>query len=206
MYDDYNDNELIYLIYDFNEEANRILHEKYYKIIKIKVAKYRALAKRIGLDTCDLMQEGLLGFEEAINSYRDNKDMKFSSFANMCIERQILTVVNYHSRKKHTFLNDSCSIDAEDEKGRTMLDYSLKSDIDPLMMMEKEEEKNSIYDLMTKDLSKLEKEVFELKLNGLDYREIARLLNKSYKSIDSALQRIRVKLKKILNEMEKNID
>ncbi len=206
MYDDYNDNELIYLIYDFNEEANRILHEKYYKIIKIKVAKYRALAKRIGLDTCDLMQEGLLGLEEAINSYRDNKDMKFSSFANMCIERQILSVVNYHSRKKHTFLNDSCSIDAEDEKGRTMLDYSLKSDIDPLMMMEKEEEKNSIYDLMTKDLSKLEKEVFELKLNGLDYREIARLLNKSYKSIDSALQRIRVKLKKILNEMEKNID
>ena len=72
--------------------------------------------------------------------------------------------------------------------------------------MEKEEEKNSIYDLMTKDLSKLEKEVFELKLNGLDYREIARLLNKSYKSIDSALQRIRVKLKKILNEMGKNID
>lgn len=206
MYDDYNDNELIYLIYDYNEEANRILHEKYYKIIKIKVAKYRALAKRIGLDTCDLMQEGLLGLEEAINSYRDNKDMKFSSFANMCIERQILSVVNYHSRKKHTFLNDSCSIDAEDEKGRTMLDYSLKSDIDPLMMMEKEEEKNSIYDLMTKDLSKLEKEVFELKLNGLDYREIARLLNKSYKSIDSALQRIRVKLKKILNEMEKNID
>ena len=206
MYDDYNDNELIYLIYDFNEDANRILHEKYYKIIKIKVAKYRALAKRIGLDTCDLMQEGLLGLEEAINSYRDNKEMKFSSFANMCIERQILSVLNYHSRKKHTFLNDSCSIDVEDEKGRTMLDYSLKSDIDPLMMMEKEEEKNSIYDLMTKDLSKLEKEVFELKLNGLDYREIARLLNKSYKSIDSALQRIRVKLKKILNEMEKNID
>ena len=206
MYDDYNDNELIYLIYDFNEDAKRILHEKYYKIIKIKVAKYRALAKRMGLDTCDLMQEGLLGLEEAINSYRDNKDMKFSSFANMCIERQILSVVNYHSRKKHTFLNDSCSIDAEDEKGRTMLDYSLKSDTDPLMMMEKEEEKNSIYDLMTKDLSKLEKEVFELKLNGLDYREIARLLNKSYKSIDSALQRIRVKLKKILNEMEKNID
>lgn len=206
MYDDYNDNELIYLIYDFNEDANRILHEKYYKIIKIKVAKYRALAKRIGLDTCDLMQEGLLGLEEAINSYRDNKDMKFSSFANMCIERQILSVLNYHSRKKHTFLNDSCSIDVEDEKGRTMLDYSLKSDIDPLVMMEKEEEKNSIYDLMTKDLSKLEKEVFELKLNGLDYREIARLLNKSYKSIDSALQRIRVKLKKILNEMEKNID
>ena len=206
MYDDYNDNELIYLIYDFNEDANRILHEKYYKIIKIKVAKYRALAKRIGLDTCDLMQEGLLGLEEAINSYRDNKDMKFSSFANMCIERQILSVLNYHSRKKHTFLNDSCSIDVEDEKGRTMLDYSLKSDIDPLMMMEKEEEKNSIYDLMTIDLSKIEKEVFELKLNGLDYREIARLLNKSYKSIDSALQRIRVKLKKILNEMEKNID
>lgn len=206
MYDDYNDNELIYLIYDFNEDANRILHEKYYKIIKIKVAKYRALAKRIGLDTCDLMQEGLLGLEEAINSYRDNKDMKFSSFANMCIERQILSVLNYHSRKKHTFLNDSCSIDVEDEKGRTMLDYSLKSDIDPLVMMEKEEEKNSIYDLMTKDLSKLEKEVFELKLNGLDYREIARLLNKSYKSIDSALQRIRFKLKKILNEMEKNID
>ena len=206
MYDDYNDNELIYLIYDFNEDANRILHEKYYKIIKIKVAKYRALAKRIGLDTCDLMQEGLLGLEEAINSYRDNKDMKFSSFANMCIERQILSVLNYHSRKKHTFLNDSCSIDVEDEKGRTMLDYSLKSDIDPLMMMEKEEEKNSIYDLMTKDLSKLEKEVFELKLNGLDYREIARLLNKSYKSIDSALQRIRVKLKKILNEMGKNIN
>ena len=49
MYDDYNDNELIYLIYDFNEDANRILHEKYYKIILIKVAKNRAIDKRIGL-------------------------------------------------------------------------------------------------------------------------------------------------------------
>ena len=112
----------MYDIYDFNADANRILHEKYYKIIKINVAKYRVLAKRIGLDTCDLMQEGLLGLEEAINSYRDNKDMKFSSFANMCIERQILSVLNYHSRKKHTFLNDACSIVVEDEKGRTVLD------------------------------------------------------------------------------------
>ena len=66
MYDDYNDNELIYLIYDFNEDANRILHEKYYKIIKIKVAKYRALAKRMGLDTCDLMQEG---FDNMLDGY-----------------------------------------------------------------------------------------------------------------------------------------
>ena len=203
MYDEYNDNELIYLIYDSNEDANRILHEKYSKLIKIKVAKYNTIAKRIGLDKADLIQEGLLGLEEAINNYKDNKDMKFSSFANMCIERQILSSLNNHSRKKHTFLNDSCSIDAEDENGRTILDYFIKSDADPLSMMEKEEESELIYNLLTNGLSKLEKEVFELRLNGLDYKEIASILNKSYKSIDSALQRIRVKLKKVINEIKK---
>lgn len=204
MYDDYNDQELLYLICESNEDANNILYDKYKKIIDIKVNKYKNLGKRVGLEYNDLFQEGMVGLSEAVRNYKDNKDTKFASFANVCIERQILSVLSSAQRKKHFFLNDSCSLDSSiDDNGRTLLDVLLDDTFDPSVRVENEEEKKFLYDAIYKEMSDFERNVFDLKVLGLEYKEIAALLDKSYKSVDSALQRIRGKVKKVLDEYNK---
>lgn len=201
MYDDYNDQELLYLICESNEDATNILYDKYKKIIDMKVNKYKTLGKRVGLEYNDLFQEGMVGLSEAIKNYKDNRDTKFASFANVCIERQILSVLSYAQRKKHSFLNDSCSLDSSiDETGRTLLDVLLDDTFDPSVKVENDEEKDLLYNSMYKEMSDFERNVFDLKVLGLEYKEIAALLDKSYKSVDSALQRIRSKVKKVLDE------
>ena len=205
MYDDYNDQELLYLISDCNEDASDILYDKYKGIIDIKVKKYRHLGKKVGLEYNDLFQEGMVGLAEAIKYYKDNKDTKFASFANVCIERQILSVLSSAQRKKHSFLNDSCSLDVcVDENGRTLLDFVFDDKIDPSVKVEDDEYNELLYNSIYKEMSDFEKSVFDLKILGLEYKEIASLLDKSYKSVDSALQRIRVKVKKVLEEYNSN--
>ncbi len=201
MYKDYNDYELLYLINDSNEEAENVLYNKYKQVIDMKAKKYKLLGKKVGLEYNDLFQEGMLGLAEAINSYKDNKDTKFASFANMCIERQILSVLATARRKKHSLLNDSYSLDASiDEEGSTLLDFILGDSIDPSIKVEDDEKMEYIYNSLYKELSHFEKNVFDLKVMGLEYKEIASLLDKSYKSVDTALQRIRLKLRKILDK------
>ena len=112
MYNDYNDHELLYMICESSEDAMNIMYEKYKSIIELKATKYRTLGIRVGLEYNDLVQEGMVGLIEAIRSYKDNKETKFASFANICIERQILSVLSYARRKKHYYLNDSCSLDS----------------------------------------------------------------------------------------------
>lgn len=200
MYKNYNDYELLYLIGESNEEAANLIYDKYKPMIEMKVKKYNALGKRFGLEYNDLFQEGMVGLTEAINSYKDNKDTKFASFANICVERQILSVLAYARRKKHSLLNNSFSLDASiDEEGSTLLDFILSDSVDPSIKVEDDEEIEYIYSNIYKELSDFEKDVFNLKVMGLEYKEIASLLNKSYKSVDSALQRIRIKVRKILD-------
>ena len=197
---DYNDYELLYMISQNIEEAKKILYEKYRSIIEIKANKYKLLGKKIGLEYNDLVQEGYIGFDKAIKTYKDNKDTIFYSFANRCIEGQLLNTLRTYKRKKHALLNTSSSLDIPiDEEGRTLSDILSDGD-DPSKKLELEEENDELLDSVYKEMSDFEKNVFDLKMLGLEYKEIADLLDKSYKSVDSALQRIRIKIKKILDE------
>ena len=202
MYKDYNDQELLYLISEGNEDANNILFDKYKPIIDIKLKKYLNFGKKIGLDYNDLFQEGLVGLSEAIVSYKNNKETKFSSFASLCIERQLSSLISSYNRKKYIYLNESCSLDTIiDDKGRTLMDYVFDDKNDPSIKIENLEYKKNLYKCLNNQLSDFEKSVFELKISGLDHKEISILLNKSYKSVDTALQRIRIKLRKFLKNL-----
>ncbi len=201
MYKDYNDNELIYLIGEKNEEASNILYEKYSEVVNMKAKKYVNYAKNIGLDYSDLIQEGMVGLTEAIKYYKEQRDTTFSTFANICIEREIISALKKLQRKKHAALNNSLSLDYSiDENGKTILDFICTDDSDPSIKLENEDELRRIYDYLDKELTKQERQVFNLKMYGFEYKEIARLLNKSYKSIDSTLQRIKLKISKMLTK------
>lgn len=197
---DYNDYELLYMISQNNEEAEEILYNKYRPLIEMKASRYFKIGKQIGLENNDLIQEGFVGLNDAIKSYNDKKDTLFYSFANVCIERQLLNTLRTYKRKKYLALNLSSSIDLPiDEKGRTLKDI-LTDGKDPGKKLELDEENEELFESLYKEMSDFEKNVFDLKMLGLEYKEIAELLDKTYKSVDSALQRIRVKIRKILNE------
>lgn len=201
MYKDIDDYELIYLIEESNEQALNILYDKYKPIIDLKAKKYLKYGKKIGLEYQDLFQEGMLGLSEAINSFKDDKKAQFKTFANLCIERQIFSLLKKASRKKHTILNDSMSLDESiNENENTLLDIFFEEGTDPSEMVEFKENKRELFEKIYNVLTPLEREVFDLKVNNFDYKEISQLLNKSYKSIDSAIQRIRLKVKKIIEE------
>ena len=109
-YKDYNDFELLYLTCSENEEAYNILYNKYRPIVEIKSKKCLPFVQGRGLDLNDLVQEGMIGLSEAIRDFKTQKGVKFSTFANMCIERQINSAITKANRLKHRSLNESLSL------------------------------------------------------------------------------------------------
>lgn len=199
MYKEYEDQELIYLIAESSEEASDILYKKYKNLINLKVKKYLAQAKKVGLEYNDLFQEGMLGLNEAINDYKDMKNTKFSSFANLCIDRQLYTALAKAGRKKHSLLNDSFSLDfTNEDDDKPLMNFLFDKTNDPSIKFDDKESQKYLIKFLKDNLTPLEKSVLSLRIKGYEYKEIAQILNKSYKSIDSALQRIRNKIKTYL--------
>lgn len=194
----YNDYELLYLISESSEDATNLLYEKYKEIVDLKIKKYLKYGSIRGLDYNDLFQEGMIGLSEAIRDFRNEKDVKFSTFANLCIERQIHSALKKAGRMKHKFLNESMSLDVgEDENDRPWIESLFdKKEKDPSEILEQLENSDALQQRIREELTDFEQQVLELKLGNFDYKEIAELLGKSYKSVDSAMQRIKMKLKK----------
>jgi RNA polymerase sporulation-specific sigma factor len=201
-YKEYNDFELLYLICEQSEDAYEILCKKYMPIVEIKTNKYLKYAISRGLDYNDLIQEGMIGLSEAIRDFKTQKDVKFSTFASLCVERQINTAIIRANRKKHKLLNESLSLDnATNDTDRSLMDSLFdKKDNDPGEYLIDLETEKETYNKIITMLTPFEKEIFDLKLNNFDYKEIATKLGKSYKSIDSALQRIKKKLRDIMDK------
>ncbi len=197
-YDD-NDYELLYLIKEENEEAKNKLYEKYRPIVEIKTSKYYSFIQNKGYDMNDLFQEGMMGLTNAINDYKDQKKVSFKTFANICIDRNISTFIRNINRQKHQILNTSVSIDSpNDSSGRVLLDVlSDTTNINPEDSFINMESYDELKRIVSKDLTEKEKNVFELRLKGFSYDEIARLLNITKRSVDGAIRRIKIKISNI---------
>lgn len=196
------DSELMYLISENNEEANNIIFKKYSSVIDLYAKKYLNLVDGKGMDYNDLYQEGLIALNEAINKYKEQKNIKFASFASICIERKMVSLVRMASRKKHSILNDSYSLDYKKEDASESFVNLLQSNKDSIedILITKESTINIINKINT-SLSSLEKEVYELRLNGYSYEMIAKEMGKTPKAIERTLDRIRNKLKDVINEI-----
>ena len=149
----------------------------------------------IGGDSDDLIQEGMLGLFKAIRDYRPEKEVSFEAFAKLCISRQLYSAVQAAGRQKHVPLNTyvelSDHLDAQDDGPQGKSPKELLIDRENM-----EKLKEEIWQL----LSPMEKKILRSYLDGESYTETASRLNKSPKSVDNALQRIRRKLKKFLSK------
>lgn len=198
-YRDYNDFELLSYVSDNNEEASEVLFEKYRPLINATANRLYYYCKNTGLEINDLVQEGLLGLNMAITSFNENKETGFYTYAKKCIERKMISLVVSARRLKHKFLNESLSLENNDESFQSYIcEKNLEDNsYNPESILLNTESAQELISEVNKHLTDFEVQVFELKINGFEYKEIAEILDKDTKSIDNALQRIKSKIRKI---------
>ena len=165
--------------------------------------KYKNLVRRranalylIGGETEDLIQEGMIGLFKAIRDYRTDKDTSFYHFAELCVTRQMYTAVEASRRKKHTPLNTYVPLDAGGEgQDDILLSIGQPGTLDPETLFISQENVRQLLKQVNERLSRMERQVLALYLEGMNYHQIADYMGKSPKSIDNALQRIRSKIR-----------
>lgn len=191
------DEKLIELIRLGDNKAQNFLLEKYKNLVNMKASRFFL----VGAENDDMFQEGMIGLFKAVQSFDLEKNNSFKTFANLCIERQLITALKSSNRQKHIPLNSSFSLNvsAYDENDDTsvidILDANSSVE-DPLETITKKEYMDFIETRIDKNLSTFEKQVLNRYIQGESYVDIATRLNSPVKSVDNAIQRIRKKATK----------
>ena len=185
-----NDYELVLLSNEGNEDATNLIYEKYTPLI---IKKSKDAIKHVnhhGIDINDIIQESYIALDEAIRNFRQDEEATFYTFAMLCVERRITNFIKKASNKKSMILNDAITLD--DVFGKNLgNDINIEGNF-----FAKDSDIGKIKLLMG-ELTSLEKNVFNMKLKGYSFDEIAKKLNKDAKSIYNAFNRIKIKYKKI---------
>lgn len=193
---EYNDFELVSLAQENNEEAIEILYKKYNDLIQRKAKRVLRILKGSGIELSDIIQEALIGFDEAIRKFNQNDDTIFSTFAIICIDGRIKTFILKQNRGKYRFLNEAVNFENRDSECNLL---NLVSDnVTPESLLFNDVSESEIYIKIKNGLTGFEDVVFELKIQGYEYKEIANILDIDSKDIYNAINRIRIKTKKIL--------
>ena len=193
-YSSMEDAEIVKLANDGDILAMEYIIEKYKGYVRTKTRTYFL----IGADRDDLIQEGMIGLFKAIRDFNPDKQVQFKAFAELCITRQIITAIKTATRQKHSPLNTYVSLNKpvyEDENERTLVELiKTKINSNPEEIVIDRENLGITEQKIKSVLSKFELEVLELFLDGKSYIEIATHLEKTPKSIDNAIQRIKRKI------------
>lgn len=191
------ENDIINLAQNKEDSAMEYLLEKYKPLVRQKTRKLFL----IDGDKDDLIQEGMIGLFKAVRDYQAGKDAAFRTFADLCISRQLYSAIKKSNRLKNQPLNSYISIysdefnDADELAGdRTVISSGSDNIANPEAIVIDRESAVDMQNQMFDKLSKMEREVLKRYLDGMTYQEIAADMEKSSKSIDNALQRIKGKI------------
>ena len=196
-YRDFSDEELIERLRAGENDITDYIMEKYKPLVRKKTnAMYL-----IGGETEDLIQEGMIGLFKAVRDYDAEKNASFFSFADLCITRQLYSALEASNRKKHSPLNNYVSFSTQEEtEGMNLEELLSGQSINPEQMLIEKEGKQEFFARLEENLSTMEKKVLYLYLEGDTYTKIAEKMEKTPKSIDNTLQRIRGKVKSLKDE------
>lgn len=200
MYNDYEhltDEELILRLRDGDSRITEYIIDKYKDLVRKKSKSMYIL----GADHEDLLQEGMIGLFKAIRDYDAGRDASFYTFAELCVARQIYTAVQSAGRKKHSFLNYYVSLYGDQERNgekypELIQELVARDTKNPEELVIDRENLESLEKTIEQELSSFEKQVLELCLTGMGYTEIARVLGRTDKATDNALQRIKTKIRR----------
>ena len=190
-----NDYELVSLAQEGNEDAINLIYQKYKPIIIKKSKNAIFSATHHGIEISDIMQEGYIGLEEAIRNFSQNQDASFYTFALLCIDREILNYLRKTTTGKNKILNDAVILDDTVTKG-------LKDSIDIETSLFWKDDENHLIEDTRKILTPFELKVFDMKIEGYTFEEISDKLGKDVKSIYNTFHRIKIKIRKSMNDSE----
>ncbi len=198
-YADMTDEDVVALAQNGDGDALVYLLNKYKNFVRSKARSYFL----IGADHEDIVQEGMIGLYKSIRDFQPTRLASFRSFAELCVKRQIITAIKAATRQKHVPLNSYVSLNKplyDEESDRTLLDVIEGRVTNPEDLYISKEDLKNIQSQMDLLLSDLERQVLEAFMDGKSYQEIAETLGRHVKSIDNALQRVKRKLFKFLEE------
>ena len=197
-YNEFTDEELIGKLREGDAEIEDYIMKKYKPLVRKKTnAMYL-----IGGETEDLIQEGMIGLFKAVRDFDLEKESSFFKFAELCISRQLYSALEASNRKKHLPLNTYISFSSpEDSDGVNLEQMVTEQTVSPEQMLIEQERKQEFFEKLEEKLSPMEKKVLYLYLEGYSYTQIAVLLEKTPKSIDNTLQRIRGKVKMLKEDI-----
>ena len=194
------DEQVVILAQETDGPALEYLLNKYKNFVRTKARSYFL----IGADHEDIVQEGMIGLYKAIRDYKAERLSSFRAFAELCVTRQIITAIKTATRQKHIPLNSYISLNKpiyEEDSDRTLLEVITEEGMsNPEEMIIDREDLSVIEGKIGQMLSDLEKDVLVRYMEGKSYVEIADEMHRHVKSIDNALQRIKRKLLKYLEE------
>ena len=199
-FDGMTDEEVVACAQQADGAALEYLLNKYKNFVRSKARSYFL----IGADHEDIVQEGMIGLYKAIRDFRPDRLASFRAFAELCITRQIITAIKTATRQKHIPLNSYVSLNKpiyDEESDRTLMDVITEDALsNPESMFIDREDLSMIRGRIGEMLSDLEKQVLELYMDGKSYQEISEEMGRHVKSIDNALQRVKRKLSRFLEE------
>ncbi|MCI9287662.1 MAG: RNA polymerase sporulation sigma factor SigH [Clostridia bacterium] len=196
------DEQVVQVIQAGDNTALNYMMNKYNDLVNMKASKFFM----VGAERDDIIQEGLIGLYKATKSFNVEKQNSFKTFANLCIERQLITALKTSNRQKNIPLNSAFSLNQsaydENEDVEVVEVLDAKTAEDPLDTITKKEYYSSIENKIDESLSDFERQVLHYYKQGKSYALIAEKLGTKVKSVDTAIQRIRKKANKIKENME----
>ncbi len=184
----FSDEELAVLAANGDDEAMAHLISAVTPIAKAKASGF-ANAR---ISNEDLVQEGMLGFLDAVKKFDPSKSVPFRAFAETCINNRIISAVRMNFNSKNAALSNAVSIEADS------VDFATGSD--PADIISDKFETEYLAELLSSGLSDFERQVIDLRLKNKSYAQIAQELCRSEKAVDNALQRIKSKMRRKLNK------
>lgn len=186
-----NDYELVSLAQEHDEDAINAIYEKYKPIIIKKSKEAILIINHHGIEINDIMQEAYIGLKEAIDNFKQSDDTTFYTFANLLMDRKIANYIKKNLSGKGKILNEAIAIDETLENILTD-DYLTEEEF---LFQSRESE---LIKKLRHKLTDFETCVFDLKLKDYSIKEISNELNREQKSIYNTIQRIKEKLKEII--------
>lgn len=188
------------MISENNEDAYSLMIDKYRPLISKHADYYCKKYNNRGIEKEELIQEGVIGLINAINSYMNQDSCIFYTFANLIIKREMERYIKRNLRNKQLILTSATSIHESIGIDDIILEDILSNEED---CVEKNVEENYLEEVLYKfkfELSDMQSQVYELRLNNFANKEIAHLLDIPYKSVDNSIRLMKIKFKNYIQK------
>lgn len=165
-----------------DEPAFEKLLQKYQGLLVSMSKKYSDMCQESLRENEDFLQEAKIAFFNAIKTYDESKNRAFGAYAKVCIRNKLVSCVRTLNSKKRRK-----SVDATVQNQDTGIQEKAISN----------EHKKELYQLARQHLSRYEYLIFEMYSSGQKAKEISAKINKSEKSVNNAICRMKIKLSRL---------